>query len=59
METVKMKCTNNLVVYFISKHFHKTQDEHEEMQQHIITCKACFEELISLAPKYDPRAEEE
>ena len=58
METVKMKCTNNLVVYFISKHFPKTYEEHEEMKKHITTCKECFEELIRLAPKYEPGLEE-
>ena len=53
-----MKCTNNLVVYFISRYFPKTYDEHEEMKQHIIYCEKCFKELIRLAPKYDHRIEE-
>lgn len=54
----KMRCTNNLVVYFISKHFPKTDNEYQEIKQHIIHCKKCFKELIELAPKYDPRVEE-
>ena len=58
METVKMKCTNNLVVYFVSRHFSKTYDEQEEMKQHIINCEKCFKELNKLEPKYDPRIEE-
>ena len=62
MEIVKkepiMKCTNNLVIYFISNHFPKNNDEHQEMKQHITHCEKCFKELIKLAPKYDPRIEE-
>jgi len=57
-EEVEMKCTNNLVVFFISRHFPKTNKEYQEIKQHIINCKKCFKELIRLAPKYDTRAEE-
>lgn len=58
MEIVKMNCKSNIVLLFLTNHFHKTNDEYEEMKQHIIYCKQCFEELIKLAPKYDQRVEE-
>ena len=58
MEITEMECTNNLVVYFISKHFPKTDSDYQEMKQHIIHCEKCFTELIRLAPKYNPNIEE-
>lgn len=57
-KVIEMKCSNNIVIFFVSRHFHKTDNEYEEIKQHIIHCEKCFKELIRLAPKYDSRVEE-
>jgi len=53
-----MKCTNNIVKYFVSSYCHKGDDEYQEIIKHIVNCKKCFTELIRLAPEYDSRVEE-
>ena len=57
-ERTTMKCTENLVEYFIAQHFPKTDEEYQDINDHILNCKKCFEKLISLASKYNPDVEE-
>lgn len=58
MKVDTMQCKDNLVIFFLSNHFPKTNDEYREIKEHIINCEKCFKELIKLAPKYDSRVEE-